>query len=110
MVSQLLASPQFAAFVTGLVLAVLWSAVGRAGRFLEAEGAARGIVALIVLGKKLEAIGYDGDKLAGKPGAPEFDPPTSAINTSITVNPPSAQAINDAITKALADALAKAGK
>jgi hypothetical protein len=83
MVSQLLASPQFAAFVTGLVLAVLWSAVGRAGRFLEAQGAARGIVALVVLGKKLEALGYDGDKLAGKPGAPEHTAADDAIAAAV---------------------------
>ncbi len=75
MVSQLFASPQFAAFFSGLILTVLWAAVGRVGRFLEAQGAQRGIAALIVLGKQLEALGFDGDKLKGKQGAPEAPAP-----------------------------------
>lgn len=89
MVSQLLASPQFAAFVSGLILTVLWAAVGRAGRFLETQGAARGLTALIVVGKQLEALGFDGDKLKGKQGAPEV--PTlsatqiEALNKAIAV-------------------------
>lgn len=105
MVSQLLASPQFVAFVTALVLAVFWSAVGKAGRFLEAQGEARGILALVVIGKKLEALGYDGDKLRGKQGAPEAPAPVVVLGS--TVDP---GAINDAIAKAVNDALAKAGK
>src|SRR3954471_3766593 len=79
MVYQLLASPQFAAFVSGLILTVLWAAVGRAGRFLEAQGDQRKIVALVVIGKQLEALGYDGDKLKGKQGAPEVMPATITL-------------------------------
>ena len=95
MVPQLLASPQFAAFVTGLVLAVFWAVVGKVGRFLEAQGAQRGIVALIVVGKQLEALGYDGDKLKGKQGAPEI---------------PAVIRVDEIVTKAVTDALSKASK
>lgn len=107
MVSQLLSSPQFAAFVSGLALTVLWAAVGKVGRFLEAQGAARKIVALVVVGKQLEALGYDGDKLKGKPGAPELNAaPIVTINSSAT-----AEALTAVVNKAVADALAsnKAG-
>lgn len=99
MVSQLLASPQFAAFVSGLTLTVLWAAVGKAGRFLEAQGAARGIVALVVVGKQLEALGYDGDKLKGKTGAPE---------TAETLTPAEIEAMRAKLSKAISDAIASA--
>lgn len=102
MVSQLLASPQFAAFVSGLILTALWAAVGRVGRFLEAQGAARGIVALIVIGKQLEAIGYDGDKLKGKQGAPE--------GGGELITPAELEAVSAGLTKAVSDALNKASK
>ena len=88
MLTQLLASPQFAAFVSGLILTVLWAVVGKVGSALESLGESRGIVALVVIGKRLEALGYDGPKLQGKPGAPE---PGAAVNA--------------AVEKAVADAL-----
>jgi hypothetical protein len=106
MVSQLLASPQFVAFVTGLILTVLWSAVGKVGRFLEAQGDTRGIVALVVIGKQLEALGYDGDKLKGKPGAPE----PGATITIGTVTNMVASDVAGTVEKAVNDALAKASK
>lgn len=70
-VSTLMASPQVAAFLTALVLGVLYALIGKAGSALEALGAKRGFVALVVIGKRLEAIGYDGPKLKGEQGAVE---------------------------------------
>lgn len=70
----LLNSPQVTAILTATVLGALYFLVGKAGSALEALGAKRGIVALIVIGKRLEAIAYDGPKLAGRPGAPETAP------------------------------------
>lgn len=69
--NSLLQSPAVGPIVTTVFLAVLYTAVGKFGSLLEAQGAARGLVGLVVLGKKLEAIGYDGPKLKGQPGAPE---------------------------------------
>lgn len=71
MVSHFLADPAMAAFVTAVLMSALAQIVGRLGRFVEAQGAARKILALVVIGKQLEAIGYDADKLHGKPGTPE---------------------------------------
>lgn len=71
MFKDLLNSPEFVTFVTAVVLAVTYKLIGSAGRALEAEGAKRSILALVVIGKRLEAIGYDADKLKGLPGANE---------------------------------------
>lgn len=95
MVNQILASPEVAAFLSGLVLTILWAAVGKAGRFLEAQGVSRGIVALVVVGKQLEALGYDGDKLRGKPGAVEVSAPTTVIVNNI--NAEVARAVEQAL-------------
>lgn len=70
-VQTVLSSPAVASFVTLIVMSVLYQAVGRFGSLLEAQGAARKMPALIVLGKKLEALAYDGPKLAGQQGADE---------------------------------------
>ena len=94
---QLLASPQFAAFVSGLVLTVLWAVVGKIGRFIEAQGDARKNAALVVIGKQLEALGYDGDKLAGKQGAPE----------SWAMTPAEIEALRAKLSKAIADQVNK---
>ena len=69
--NQILNSPQVSAFLTAAVISLLWYLIGKAGSGLEALGAARKMPALIVLGKRLEALAYDGPKLAGKPGEPE---------------------------------------
>lgn len=69
--TALLASPQVAAFVSAAVLGVIYTLLGKAGSALEALGESRKILALVVIGKRLEALGYDGPKLAGKPGADE---------------------------------------
>jgi hypothetical protein len=97
MLSQLLASPQFAAFITGLVLTVFWAVVGRVGRFIEAQGDARKIAALVVIGKQLEALGYDGDKLAGKQGAPESWAPT--------MTPAEIEALHAKLAKQISDVI-----
>jgi len=70
-IATLLNSPQVTALLTTVALGALYFLVGKAGSALEALGAKRGIVALVVIGKRLEALAYDGPKLAGKPGAPE---------------------------------------
>ncbi len=92
---SLFASPQFSAFVSGLVLTVLWAAVGKAGKFLEAQGVARGLSSMVAAGKMLEALGYDGDKLKGKPGAVEVRTPTTVIVNNI--NAEVARAVEDAL-------------
>lgn len=71
MLSHFLADPAMAAFVTAVLMSALSQIVGRVGRFLEAQGAARKVLALVVIGKQLEAIGFDADKLNGKRGTPE---------------------------------------
>ena len=91
MVSHILASPQVSALLTTLALSAIWFVVGRIGRFVEAQGARRGLDALIVIGKQLESLGYDGDKLKGKPGAPE----------GVTAK------IDAAVARAVAEALAR---
>lgn len=69
--SAFLSSPQAAAFASAVLLGLFYALVGKAGSGLEALGAKRGILALVVLGKRLEALGYDGPKLKGEPGAAE---------------------------------------
>ena len=98
MLNQLLTSPQFAAFVSGLVLTVLWAVVGKIGRFVEAQGDTRKIAALVVIGKQLEALGYDGDKLKGKQGAPESWAPK--------LTPEQIEAAHADISKKLSDTIA----
>jgi hypothetical protein len=71
MLKDLLTSPELVTFATTIALAVVYALIGAAGRALEAEGVRRSILALVVLGKRLEAIGYDADKLKGRPGANE---------------------------------------
>lgn len=71
MVKDILNTPEFVTFVTTVVLVVVYKLIGSAGRALEAEGVKRSMVVLVALGKRLEAIGYDGDKLKGIPGANE---------------------------------------
>jgi hypothetical protein len=78
-ITALLNSPQVTALLTTVALGALYFVVGKVGSALEALGAKRGIVALVVVGKRLEAIAYDGPKLAGKPGAPETAPTTPAV-------------------------------
>lgn len=68
---DLLNQPAVTSFVTGLALSALWYLIGKGGSALEALGAKRGITALVVIGKRLEALGYDGPKLNGQQGAPE---------------------------------------
>lgn len=60
-----------ASALTAGVLGLLYRIVGALGSALEAAGAARNMPSLVVLGKRLEAIGYDGPKLRGEQGAPE---------------------------------------
>jgi hypothetical protein len=71
MLKDLLNSPEVTTLLTTVILGVVYALIGSLGRALEAEGAKRSILALVVIGKRLEAIGYDGDKLKGKPGANE---------------------------------------
>jgi len=70
-VQAFLASPVFASAATAVVGSVAYFLVGKAGSALEALGARRKILALVVLGKKLEALAYDGPKLNGEQGASE---------------------------------------
>lgn len=70
-ITALLASPQVTAFLTTIVLGVLYTLIGKAGTALEALGVSRKILAFVVIGKRLEAIAYDGPKLSGKQGADE---------------------------------------
>lgn len=70
-IATILNSPQATALLTTVALGALYFLVGKAGSALEALGAKRGILAFVVIGKRLEALAYDGPKLAGKPGAPE---------------------------------------
>lgn len=70
---DLLNRPEVTAAITSVAIGVAYYAIGKAGSALEALGAKRGIVALVVVGKRLEALAYDGPKLKGQPGAPEQD-------------------------------------
>ena len=71
MLKDILTSPEVATLLTTVVLGVVYALIGSLGRALEAEGARRSILALVVIGKRLEAIGLDADKLKGRPGANE---------------------------------------
>jgi hypothetical protein len=71
MLKDFLTSPEVATLLTTIILGVVYTLIGSAGRALEAEGVKRSILALVVIGKRLEAIGLDADKLKGKPGANE---------------------------------------
>lgn len=68
---DLLNRPEVTAMITSVAIGAAYYAIGKAGSALEALGAARGITALVVIGKRLEALAYDGPKLKGEQGAPE---------------------------------------
>lgn len=70
------------ALLTSVVLGVIYTLLGKAGKALEAEGVKRSILALVIIGKRLEALGYDGDKLKGKQGADEL-----AVEVSESIKP-----------------------